>query len=493
MKRLKINLTLVNIWAFDTNTPHFGLMSLAAFLRNKLPCVDVHIIEGFDPLLKIVEGLPDIVGFTSDTIAFTKTLALANKLKKYLNVPFIIGGVHITAMPESFENVFDIGVVGEGEVTLTALLKIFLEESVFTRNRLGKIKGILFRDGDKVISTEFQGQIKELDDLPYPAWDLVPMEKVYLKDQLNIFGVKRVVSIMTSRGCPYNCIFCGSPVQWGGVRFHTAEYVLSEIEFLIKKYQIDGIMFWDDLFIAPKKRLIKLVKYIKEKGLDKKLVFFGYARANLIDEDVCQLLRSIRVQRLIFGLETGSERVLQYLKGGSVTVLDNERAVRLCRKYGIAISSGFITGSHGETLEELKKTYDFIRNNPLDNSHVYLLTPYPGTRLWEESKRMQMVSSEMNFSKLFVQLPSLELTSFFKKHNHSLIKNRIFLNAEYNNNKEYLGLIFKMQKLVFWQNLRFYLKTFSRDKTLIVKIFKMKIKIFLKKSKSYRTVVIREN
>ena len=271
----KTKLALVNLWSFKTSTPHFGLMSLAAFLRKKLPDVDVSIIEGFDPLPKIVEKPPDIVGFTSDTVTFTKTLALANKLKECLNVPFIIGGVHITAMPESFKNVFDVGIIGEGEVTLAALLKIFLEDKVFAKNRLEEIKGILFQDGDKVISTGFQEQVRELDDLPYPAWDLVPMERVYLKDQLNLFGVKRIVSIMTSRGCPYNCIFCGSPVQWGKVRFHTAKYVVSEIEFLIKKYQIDGIMFWDDLFIAPKKRLAKLVEYIKEKGLDRKLMFFG--------------------------------------------------------------------------------------------------------------------------------------------------------------------------------------------------------------------------
>jgi len=368
----KIKLVLTNLCSFRSNTPHFGLISLAAYLRVKLIDLDISIIDNLNPLTEIIQENPSIVGFTSDTMTFNRTIELAKKLKGKLSVPFIVGGVHITAMPESFDGVFDIAVMGEGELVLLELLNNFLEDGSFLKAKLEKVRGIMFRDGAKVVVTWQQEYIKEIDDLPYPARDLVPMEEVYLKDQLNLFGVKRLVSIMTSRGCPYNCIFCGSPVQWSSARFHTAEYVASEIEFLVKKYRIDGIMFWDDLFITPKKRLKKLVACIKEKGLDKKLTFFGYARANLIDEDVCSLLGSINVKRLIFGLESGSDRILQYLKGGSIAVSDNQRAVRLCRKYGITSSSGFITGTPGETLEELQKTYDFIENNPLDNTQVYI-------------------------------------------------------------------------------------------------------------------------
>lgn len=475
----KLKLALVNLLSFKTNTPHFGLISLAAFLRNKLPDLDINIIEGFDPLPEIIEKKPDIVGFTSDTLTFTKTLGLTNKLKERLSVPFIIGGVHITAMPESFKNVFDIGVVGEGEVTLAELLKIFLEDRAFTKDKLERIKGILFQDGDKVISTGLQEQIKELDELPYPARDLAPMEEVYLKDQLNLFGVKRLVSIMTSRGCPYDCIFCGSPVQWGKARFHTAGYVVGEIEFLMEKYRIDGIMFWDDLFIAPKKRLKELVNGIKEKGLDKKLTFFGYARANLIDEEVCSLLQSINVKRLIFGLESGSDRILQYLKGGSITVSDNERAVRLCRKHGITTSSGFITGTPEETTEELRETFDFIKNNPLDNTHVYILTPYPGTKLWETAKSMKMVYPGMDFGKLFVQLPSVTFFEFFKKNKPGIIESRIFLNPKYKDNKEYIDLIFKMHKLTYLKNFVFYLKILLLDSGLVKRILIIKIRSIL--------------
>lgn len=466
----KIKLVLVNLWSFKSNTPHFGLISLAAYLRIKLTDLDISIIEGLDLLTRVVQKNPSIVAFTSDTLTFTRTLGLAKKLKEKLKVPFIIGGVHITAMPESFENVFDIAVIGEGEITLLELLNNFIEDRKFTNSKLEMIRGIIFRDGDRIISTGQQEYIKELDNLPYPARDLVPMEEVYLKGQLNLFGVKRLVSIMTSRGCLYNCIFCGSPVQWGKVRFHTAGYVVGEIEFLIKKYRIDGIMFWDDLFIAPKERLKEFVNRIKEKGLDKRLTFFGYARANLVDEEVCGLLQSINVKRLIFGLESGSDRVLRYLKGGSITVSDNERAVKLCRRYGITTSSGFITGTPGETTEELQETFEFIENNPLDNTQVYILTPYPGTKLWETAKNMKMVYPGMDFGKLFVQLPSVTFFEFFKKNKPGIIEGRIFLNSEYKDKAEYSALIFRMLKLAYKRNLIFYAKTLFFDPMLIGRI-----------------------
>lgn len=475
----EINLVLVNLWLFPTNTPHFGLISLAAFVRNKLPNVNLRIVEGMDPWEEIISNKPNIIGFTSDTMAFTKTVKLAKELKKKIKSFFIIGGVHITAMPESLDDIFDIGVIGEGEVTLVELLKTFLECGPFTKQNLANIEGIIFKDEDRIVYSGRRRLIENIDDLPYPAIDLTPMEEVYLNNQLNIFGVKRTASIMTSRGCPYYCIFCGSPVQWGKFRFHTPSYVVGEIKFLLDRYRIDGIMFWDDLFIAPKNRLIELVDLIKKEGLHKRLTFFGYARANLIDEETCKLLKDIKVRRLNFGLESGSEAILRYLKRDSVTVADNQRAIRICHKYGITTTSGFITGTPGETVQDLKRTYEFIKRNPIDNTYIYILTPYPGTEIWKIAKKMNLVSSDMDFGKLFVQLPPLSFFDFFKKSKPSFIKDRIFLNLKYKDNKEYLDLIFKIHKLTYIKNFIFYLKAIFINIGIIRRILDIKIRKFL--------------
>lgn len=472
----KIKFVLINVWSFKVGTPHFGLISLAAFIRNRFSNIDIIIIESLNPLKEIIQAKPDIVGFTSDTMTFTKTVKLAKEVRKRLKIPFILGGVHITALPESFDDTFDIGVIGEGERSLREILDIFLEFKNFPKKSLEKIKGIIYKQDEKVIKNDRRELIENIDELPYPARDLTPMEEVYLKDQLNLFGVKRMATIMTSRGCPYNCVFCGSPVQWGKVRFHSPEYVIGEIKSLLEQYNIDGIMFWDDLFIAPKNRLIKLVELIKKEGLNKKLTFFGYARANLINEEICALLKSMGVKRLIFGFESGSERILSYLKGGTVKVNDNICAIKFCHKYGITISSGFIVGIPGETPEDLKKTYEFIKNNRLDNAHIYILTPYPGTDIWRDVEKLDLVSDKMDFSKLYVQLPPVSFLDFFRKSKPKIIEGRIFLNTEYKNNKKYVDLIFKMHKITFLNNLFFYLKIFLGDFDIIKRIVLLKLK-----------------
>lgn len=481
MKKNKhlIRLALVNVWHYPAQTPHFGLISLAAWVRKELPEVDIRIIEGLDPVKEITKVKPDIVGFTSDTLAYTKTVKKARQLRKKMSAPFVIGGVHVTALPESFDPVFDFGVVGEGELTLFELLAVFQKRRRFSQADLERIRGLIFLDRGRLVQTGRREVIKDIDQLPYPARDLVPMEECYLKDQINLFGVRRLATLMTSRGCPYRCVFCGSPVQWAGVRFHSPEYVVGEIKKLVDDYRVDGIMFWDDLFTVPEARVRRMVELIKKDGLERKLTFFGYTRANLINKNLCRLLAGINVKRLIFGLESGSEKILGYLKQHSVTVTDNRRSVLLCRKYGITTSSGFITGTPGETLADLRQTYEFMKKYPLDNTQIYILTPYPGTEIWRVAKKEGLVSKEMDFGKLFVQLPPLSLVDFLKKDKPEIIKGRVFLNTKYEVSPQYLRLVFKMQKLAFWQNLRFYLKVIPKDWGLIFRMIKMKIRDYL--------------
>lgn len=479
MENKKINLVLANLWAFESETPHFGLISLAAYIRKIYPDVNMEIIEGIDILDKIVKRNPDIIGFTGDTLMYERVLALAKEVRKNIKAVLIMGGIHITASPESFDPVFNLGVVGEGEKTFEEILRLFKKvNGRFPIDELKNIPGLVFFENNELIKTARRELVKNLDDLPFPARDLVPIEKYYLKDQTHIFGVKRQMTIMTSRGCPYRCIFCGSPVQWGRVRFHSAEYVVNEIEYIVEKYKADGIMFWDDLFIAPEDRILKIVELIKARGLHKRVVFTGFARANLMNEKICAALSEINVKRLIFGLESGSEKILNYLKRSSVTVEDNRRAVTLCRKYGITSSSGFIVGTPGETIEDLKKTYEFMKDYPLDNSQIYILTPYPGTEIWNRAVEDKLISPKISFNNLFVQFKSPTVLDFFRKNTPDLLENRTFLNKEYRNNREYQNLIFAMMKLAMKQNIKFYLKIFPKEIGLILRIIWIKIKNF---------------
>lgn len=475
----KINLVLANLWIFPAETPHFGLISLAAYIRKSFPGINIEIVEGTDILRKIIKKQPDIIGFTADTLMYDRVRALAKEVRNKTKAPLIMGGIHMTAAPESFDSVFDLGVVGEGEKTFEEILQLFIKNNgKFSKDELKNISGLVFFENGQLVKTAKRESIKDVDSLPFPARDLVPIKKYYLRDQTNLFGVKREMTIMTSRGCPYRCVFCGSPVHWGGVRFHSAEYVVNEIEYVVNEYGADGIMFWDDLFIAPEPRIMKMVELIKAKGLHKKVVFTGFARANLMNEKICAALAEINVKRLIFGLESGSEKILSYLKRSSVTMNDNRRAVELCRKYGITSSSGFIVGTSGETVEDLKDTYQFMRDYPLDNSQVYILTPYPGTEIWQKAIEDKIISPDIELNKLFVQLPSLSFFDFFRKNSPDLLGDRIFLNKDYRNNQEYQNLIFKMMKVAMKNNLKFYLKILPKELPLIFRIIWIKIKNF---------------
>jgi len=472
----KLNLVLANLWHSPSKTPHFGLASLAAYIRQENPNVTISIVEGMDIKDEIIRKNPDVIGFTGDTLMYNRVVDLAKKIKEKSAAKLIIGGVHITALPSSFNPIFDLGIIGEGEKTFVDVLNHYYNEGDFIKNKIKYFPGLVFFDESRLINTGLPPLICNIDELPFAARDLTPMEDVYLKDQFNLFGSKRTMSIMTSRGCPYQCRFCGSPVQWGRVRFHSAEYVVREIEHLVEKYQVDGIMFWDDLFITPEPRIMKIVELIKEKGLDKKLVFTGFGRANLINEKICEALASINVRRLIFGLESGSEKILKYLKKDSVTVVDNRRAVTLCRKYGITTSSGFIVGTPGETMDDLKDTYEFMKKYPLDNTQVYILTPYPGTEIWETAKASGLIRDDINLDSLFVQLEAPTLLDFIRGGKSNILKGRIFLNTKYRNNRAYKNMIFVMVKLAAWQNFKFYIKSVPRETDLIKRIISAKIK-----------------
>lgn len=468
-ERLKLVLVYHQM-KIQSNSPHFGLLSLAAYVKQKYSFVDVRVIENHNPLKQILNFKPDIVGFTGSSIEYKEAISLAHKVKKHSKALLILGGIHISTCPQSFNKIFNIGVIGEGEITLGELLELYKNKKINHRN-LNQINGLVYFNKNKLIVTKPRSLIKNIDDLPIPARELIPMEN-YLKNQINLYGIKRNIILTTSRGCPYHCVYCASSAHWGSFRFHSVEYVIKEMEHLIKTYNVDGIIFWDDLFIAPKERLLLLVKEIKKRGWHKTMTFTGQARSNVADEDIIKALKSINVKRLSFGFETYSPKMLDYLKVNSVTVKDNIRTVKLCNKYGIDVTSGLIVGSPGETIEDLKITYNTMKKYPLDSTNIYLLAPYPGTKIWEYSKTNNLVTDNMDMDKVFTQIPLKACFEFWKKDRFYFLKGNVFLNQEKRHDRKYLSMILKMQRLATFQNYKFYFKYLLTDPQILLKIGK---------------------
>lgn len=331
---------------------------------------------------------PDILCLTSVTQNYNIAKNYATIAKTY-NLPVIMGGIHISMLPHSLSNDMDVGCIGEGEKTIVELFSVLMKKGKFLNEDLTNIKGIVYRQGKDFIVNPSRELIKNMDEIPFPAWDLFKIDS-------------RHSYMFTSRGCPYNCVFCASTKFWDKVRFFSAEYVVREIEELVKTYNVKLISFFDDLFIANKQRLQKILELLKGKDFYKRIKFTCSARANLITDEIAELLKEMGVSSVGMGLESGSNKVLKYLKGTNIFVEDNKKAIMILKRYGIAANASFVIGSPNETESDMLKTYIFIKNNPLSLFDTYVLTPYPGTGIWEYARKRNLVAEDMDWAKLNV-------------------------------------------------------------------------------------------
>jgi len=330
---------------------------------------------------------PQIVGISAVSQNYNRAIEYAKIAKKY-KLPVICGGVHISAMPSSLTEQMDVGILGEGEETICELFGIFKSKGEFRPMDLQKIRGLVYRDENgKICLTSKRELIQPMDRIPLPDRSLL--------------RIKSHTYMFTSRGCPYRCIFCASSRFWDKVRIFSAHYVVNEIEYLINLYGVKTISFYDDLFIVDKKRMKEILKLLEERNILGKVIFGCQARANLIDDEVVQLLKKVGVKSICLGLESGCDSTLKYLKG-NVNIADNQTAIKTIRKYNLNIFGSFVIGSPEETKEDIIKTLKFVRKSPLNGFDVYVLTPFPGTPVWDYAKSRSLVSEKMDWDKLDV-------------------------------------------------------------------------------------------
>jgi len=386
--------------------PPLALGYIASYLRKYLKLNKIKIVDKeSDPVKAILKERPDVVGISSATLFFNQASKIARDIKSQLDIPVIIGGQHITQMQYALSKEFDVAVLGEGEQTTLNLMQTYLDCHEFNSKNLKKIKGIAFHENGNVVINERQTLITPLDKIPYPARDLFKMNEIYLIPRLTFVHSKisRSTHMLTSRGCPYRCVFCASSCFWRTIRYHSPEYVVGEIKEMIRNFKIHEINIFDDLFIADKKRFRKIVELLESEGITKKCRFRILGRANLINKETCELIKRMGVASIGIGFESGSPKILKYLKKGTTTVQQNKFAIKLLKQYGIAVQGLFMIGSPHETKQDMMKTLEFIKNNSIDTLELSITTPYPGTELWAYAKKRGFVSDAMDWSRLDAQ------------------------------------------------------------------------------------------
>lgn len=374
-------------------TPPLNLMYLAGYLESS--SMSVKIIDddlmkiGPDKVSKLAEKLdPNVIAFTASTSTIKTALKYSELVKKALpNSLNVIGGPHATFMPTETlkdSSSIDAVVVGEGEETLTELTEKYCKTEY---DKLDKVKGIVYRDvkTGNIKLTESRPLIKNLDSIPFPARHLVPFESYNSTKN-------KGSDMITSRGCVYNCGYCSSSLIMGKkFRVRTPGNVADEVEELVENYPIKDIAFTDDTFMLNNKRALAIANEIKERDLD--INFVASSRVDTVNRTLLEKLKSAGLTTLYYGVESGSQRVLDLMRKG-ITLKQADNAVKAAKDVGLEVLTSFILGFPGETDKEIDETIDFsIKLNP-DYSQFSILTPFPGTPIYHELKKKKLLYTE---------------------------------------------------------------------------------------------------
>ena len=370
----------------------YGLAVIAAVLRDIGHDVEIFDINALrlseeDILDCLKQKKWDVAGVSGLITTFSYQQWIIAELKK-LNpdAPVISGGGLATSVPEYlFENTeTNIAVIGEGEITMPELLSV-----IDTGGDLSGVNGIWFKEDGVLQATEERRNVKDLDSLPFPAWDLLPMD-IYLKHPVwgdaanNSSGFKkdvtvnRSMNIISSRGCPYSCNYCYHLFGKSSYRFRSAQNIIDEMEILINEYDVDFIGFNDDNMMASEKRLLEFCDLLKEKAWN--ITWGCHGRVTSAKLHILEKMAESGCVWIGYGIESGSQKMLD-LMNKRASVEQAKQAIINTRQAGIYPNTTFIFGYPGETTETIQETIDFKKEMTIECASFFA-TPYPGTDLY---------------------------------------------------------------------------------------------------------------
>ena len=377
--------------------PPLGLAYMAAMLEKHSH--EVKIIDGpamaailnysFEELKKdIIEFNPNLVGISASTSQMDHAKKALQIVKENNSGCItILGGALISADPNALLqfNDVDYGVYGEADLTFPEILK-----KIEAKEKIEGSEGIIWRENGNVKFLKPK-TITDLDEIPMPARHLLNM-KIYRPSPANYRRLP-ATTMMTSRGCPYQCIFCSKPTVGTAFRTHSAKRVVDEIEHLIKDYGIKDIQMFDDTFTLLPERTIDICKGIIERKLD--IGWNCMTRVDKINIDITKLMKKAGCYEIGFGIESGSDRVLKLIKKG-VTKDQIRRGVKLAKDVGIDVRGFFMMGFPTEIREEVLETIEFAKELGVDVAQFMVSTPYPGTEMWEIAKMHGEIDDDWN-------------------------------------------------------------------------------------------------
>jgi anaerobic magnesium-protoporphyrin IX monomethyl ester cyclase len=375
-----LRVLLVNAPPFEVVEPWYdapafgrhGLACLAGYLREQ-PGFHVSVIDAklerlsFEALAQRARGLaPDLVGLTAFTNEIKPAARAAEHLKRAVpGVVTVIGGPHVTALPERTLRefaAFDVGVVGEGEISLHELCEAIRRGAPLS---LSGVRGLVYREAGALRRTPERPRTLDLDDLPLPAWDLFPRAEEYW--------------VMSARGCPFTCSFCQNP-NGRLARPHSAARAMAEIRMILDRYRPKKLWFADEIFGVSRAETEALLAAMIREGTGERVSWWAESHVRFVDEALFAKMKEAGCVECGLGIESGDASALKDL-GKGTTVPMVERAFEAARRAGIATIGFFIFGHPNETAASMRRTIDLaVRLNP--TLPIFgVMVPYPGTEV----------------------------------------------------------------------------------------------------------------
>lgn len=369
--------------------PPLGLAYMASFLEkygHKVKILDAEILNltSMESRKIILKEKADIVGITCMTSTFPGALEAA-RFAKESGAIVVLGGPHLNAFPkESVSSDYvDYGIWGEGEETMLELVNAL--EKMKSDRQIGKIKGLIYKKKEKIFINPPR-IIENLDELPFPAWHLLPVEKYGA-----IIAEKPLVTMITTRGCPFQCGFCFKQPSDKKYRVRSAKNVVDEIEYCIKRYGIKEVMFYDDTLTLDKKHIENMCNEIINRGI--KIKWEGPTRVDCVDEALLRLMKKAGCKLLRLGVESGDERILKVMNK-QINLEKVKRAFKIAEKVGIETFAYFIIGYYSDTPESMNKTINFAAELNADWAMFTIATPYPQTNLFDLAAKDNLIDKD---------------------------------------------------------------------------------------------------
>ena len=347
--------------------------------------VDVHFIDGVADDLSVQAFVdkakkirPDLIAMECSTPSIMKDLNTAKRLKEELKDTFIVLlGSHSTYFHKEIlsENKFvDAVARGEFDLTIRDLSLAIKSQGIELEN----VKGISYRSGDNILVNDNRPLIQDLDNLPFPARHIV--RSVSYREA--VFTGKRCATIVSSRGCPFQCIFCLWPRTMYGRKFRkrSSGNVVDEVQHVVDEYGVDEIYFDDDCLTLDRNRLIKICKEIMRRDINVK--WMCQARVDNINQETLEAMKKAGCHYIKYGVESGSQEMLDTMKKG-ITIEEVRKAFKLTRKVGIKTQAFFLLGLPWETPETIEKTIEFAKEIKPTSAQFAVVVPHPGTELYD--------------------------------------------------------------------------------------------------------------